>query len=113
MLGDCRQVDSNRLMLYMWLVLYIKDLQYVYTGKLIKTVGSGWEDEIPSILKSDMGNLTEASQGSGLSMSQRIIKSGLDSITGPDAENIVTLFEGREYSSFRYVSTEICFACMC
>jgi hypothetical protein len=69
---------------------------------MIKTFGSGWEQEIPNVLKSDMGSLTqeESSSGSGgarkqpKNLQQRVISSGLDSISGADSESIVLLFKG-------------------
>ena len=63
-------------------------------GNLIRTYGSGWEDEIPSILKKDMKSLTtgkgDASQP--LNLQQRVIQSGLDSLEGEEAAEIVSLF---------------------
>ena len=65
-------------------------------GNLIRTFGGGWEDEIPSILKKDMKSLAtgkgDASQP--LNLQQRVIQSGLDSLEGEDATDIVTLFKG-------------------
>ena len=51
-------------------------------GNLIRTFGgSGWEDEIPSILKKDMKSLTTGKGDSSqpLNLQQRVIQSGLDS----------------------------------
>ena len=60
----------------------------------IKTFGEGWEEEVPAILRSDMGNLTDTVQGDAgpMNLQQRVIQSGLDSIQGPDAPSIVQLF---------------------
>ena len=68
-------------------------------GNLIRTYGgSGWEEEIPSILKKDMKSLTtgegvDSSEHQSLNLQQRVIQSGLDSLNGADAESIVTLFK--------------------
>jgi hypothetical protein len=67
-------------------------------GNLIRTFGAGWETEVPSILRTDMGSLTEAGSGSSkehtpLNLQQRVIQSGLDSISGTDAEGVVSLFK--------------------
>ena len=68
-------------------------------GNLIRTYGSGWQEEIPSILKKDMKSLT-AGEGVGsgehqsLNLQQRVIQSGLDSLAGADAADIVALFKG-------------------
>ena len=65
-------------------------------GTLIRTFGEGREDEIPSILKKDMKSLStgkgESSQP--LNLQQRVIQSGLDSLEGEDAADIVLLFKG-------------------
>ena len=69
---------------------------------MIKTFGSGWADEIPNVLKSDMSSLTqeENSSGSGdasrkpQNLQQRVISSGLESISGADSESIILLFKG-------------------
>ena len=46
-------------------------------GKMIKTFGSGWEEEVPAILKSDMSSLTDAAQGAQpMNLHSRIITSG-------------------------------------
>ena len=65
-------------------------------GNLIRTFGSGWEEEIPSILKKDMKSLTTGKGGSSqpLNLQQRVIQSGLDSLEGDDAADIVILFKG-------------------
>ena len=64
-------------------------------GNLIRTYGSGWEDEIPSILKKDMKSLATGKGDSSqpLNLQQRVIQSGLDSLEGEDAADIVTLFK--------------------
>ena len=64
-------------------------------GNLIRTYGSGWEDEIPSILKKDMKSLTTGKGDSSqpLNLQQRVIQSGLDSLEGMDAADIVSLFK--------------------
>ena len=63
-------------------------------GNLIRTYGSGWEDEIPSILKKDMKSLTTGKGDSSqpLNLQQRVIQSGLDSLKGEDAAAIQSLF---------------------
>ena len=67
-------------------------------GNLIRTFGQGWEEEIPSILKKDMKSLTigEGTDGErqSLNLQQRVIQSGLDSVAGADAADIVALFKG-------------------
>ena len=66
-------------------------------GNLIRTFGGpGWEDEIPSILKKDMKSLTTGKGNSSqpLNLQQRVIQSGLDSLEGEDAADIVSLFKG-------------------
>ena len=66
-------------------------------GNLIRTFGgSGWEEEIPSILKKDMKSLVTGKGDSSqpLNLQQRVIQSGLDSLEGEDAADIVTLFKG-------------------
>jgi hypothetical protein len=46
-------------------------------GKMIKTFGSGWEEEVPTILKSDRSSLTDAAQGAQpMNLHARVIKSG-------------------------------------
>ena len=56
-------------------------------GNLIRTYGGpGWEDEIPSLLKKD--------GFTSLNLQQRVIQSGLDSLTGADAARMVILFKG-------------------
>ena len=55
-------------------------------GKLILTFGQGWEEQVPSILRSDMGSLMQTSHDDGasgasgesqqpISMQQRVIQS--------------------------------------
>ena len=59
--------------------------------------GDGWEEEIPQILKSDMKSLTTGGKGDAsqpLNLQQRVIQSGLDSLEGEDAADIVSLFKG-------------------
>ena len=70
-------------------------------GNLIRTYGeSGWEDEIPAILKNDMKSLMVGQGADGsqpLNLQQRVIQSGLDSLEGSvaieDAADIVLLFK--------------------
>ena len=68
-------------------------------GNLIRTYGnSEWEEEIPHILKKDMKSLTmgeeaDSNEHQSLNLQQRVIQSGLDSLAGSDAEDIVTLFK--------------------
>ena len=74
------------------------DLYHVLqiVGNLIRTFGDGWEEEIPSVLKKDMKSLTAgegAANNQSLNLQQRVIQSGLDSLAGADAENIVLLFK--------------------
>ena len=81
------------------LVMLIAVFVLQIVGNLIRTFGGGWEDEIPNILKKDMKSLTAgegtgASEQSSLNLQQRVIQSGLDSLAGTDAENIVLLFKG-------------------
>ena len=65
-------------------------------GNLIRTYGSGWEDEIPSILKKDMKSLKtgKGDTSQPLNLQERVIQSGLDSLEGEDAADIVSLFKG-------------------
>ena len=65
-------------------------------GNLIRTYGSGWEEEIPSILKKDMKSLStgKGDNSQPLNLQQRVIQSGLDSLEGEDAADIVLLFKG-------------------
>ena len=56
------------------------------------------QEEIPTLLRTDMKSL-KAGNGTGsehksLNLQQRVIQSGLDSLDGADAENIITLFKG-------------------
>ena len=60
-------------------------------GNLIRTFGPEWEQEVPSLLRTDMKSLT---QGGGSNLQVRVIQSGLDAINGEDASSIVTLFKG-------------------
>ena len=52
-------------------------------GNLIRTFGSGWEQEVPSILRTDMRSLTEQASSGGskehtpLNLQQRVIQSGV------------------------------------
>ena len=51
-------------------------------GNLIRTFGAGWEQEVPSILRTDMRSLTEGGSGSSkdntpLNLQQRVIQSGV------------------------------------
>ena len=70
-------------------------------GNLIRTFGNGWEQEVPDILKGDMKSLAENDRGAAggeqnqpLNLQQRVISSGLESISGSDAPKIVSLFQG-------------------
>ena len=65
-------------------------------GNLIRTFGTGWEEEIPSVLKKDMKSLTtgKGADSQPLNLQQRVIQSGLDSLEGEDAADIVVLFKG-------------------
>jgi hypothetical protein len=68
-------------------------------GNLICTFGNGWEQEVPGILRGDMKSLAvNARDASGeqqpLNLQQRVISSGLESISGSDAPKIVLLFQG-------------------
>ena len=81
-------------------------------GKLIKTCGSGWEEEVPAILRSDRSSLIDTAQGAQpMNLHSRVIQSGLrlasfvdinprkliaglKSITGPESEQIVLLLTG-------------------
>jgi hypothetical protein len=68
-------------------------------GNLIRTFGSGWESEVPGILKGDMKSLAEDAHGTSgeqqpLNLQQRVIQSSLDSISDSDAPKIVSLFQG-------------------
>ena len=49
-------------------------------GKLIKGYGAGWEEDVKSLLKSDMKSLTQDEEGSTMTMQQRVIQSGNKSI---------------------------------
>ena len=64
-------------------------------GNLIRSFGEGWEVEIPNVLKKDMKSLTAGAGGKGQSsnLQQRVIQSGLDSLEGEDAADIVILFK--------------------
>ena len=54
-----------------------------------------WQDELLDILKKDMKSLTIRTSGDalthGMNAQQRIIQSGLDSISGDDAEKVLQL----------------------
>ena len=67
-------------------------------GNLIRTFGDGWEQEVPDILRGDMKSLAvnarDASGAQPLNLQQRVISSGLESISGSDAPKIVSLFQG-------------------
>ena len=68
-------------------------------GNLIRTFGNGWEQEVPDILRGDMKSLAVNSRGASgeqqpLNLQQRVISSGLESISGSDAPKIVSLFQG-------------------
>ena len=57
-----------------------------------------WMDELPNLLKTEgMKSLTQAdgsnASSSGMNLQQRVIQSGLDSLSGGEAESIVTLFK--------------------
>ena len=76
-------------------------------GNLIRQYGSGWEEEIPSVLKKDMKSLSagEGADNGGtqsLNLQQRVIQSGLDSLAGSDAESIVLLFKGMAVFAVHY-----------
>ena len=62
---------------------------------IFRRFGHGWEEEIPGILKKDMKSLTtgKADSSQPLNLQQRVIQSGLDSLEGEDAANIVSLFK--------------------
>lgn len=52
---------------------------------------------MPEILRTDMANLQDSgdhASSQGLTMQQRVIQSGLDSLVGNDASQIVELFKG-------------------
>ena len=69
----------------------------LFHRNLIRTYGGGgWEDEIPTMLKQDMRSLTtgKGTASHPLNLQQRVIQSGLDSLEGEDAANIVILFKG-------------------
>ena len=57
-------------------------------GNLIRTYGSNWQEEVPSLLRSD-----EWKKGGESNLQERVIKSGLDAITGVDAPRIISLFK--------------------
>jgi hypothetical protein len=96
-------------------------------GNLIRTFGSGWEQEVPDILRGDMNSLAENSRGASgeqnqpLNLQQRVISSGLESISGSDAPKIVSLFQGlavfeevrRLYSYFLIMSDSHCVTDWC
>ena len=84
------------LILFCDVMSYVLQLCLNIVGNLIRTYGSGWEEEIPSILKKDMKSLTTGKGDSSqpLNLQQRVIQSGLDSLEGEDAANIVVLFKG-------------------
>ena len=46
-------------------------------GKLIKTCGSGWEEEVPAILRSDRSSLIDTAQDAQpMHLHSRVIQSG-------------------------------------
>ena len=59
-------------------------------GNLIRTFGVGWEEEVPKMLRTDMRSLTDDTARDGeqqpLNLQMRVIKSGLDSLSGSDAK---------------------------
>ena len=57
-------------------------------GNLIRTYGSEWQEEVPSLLRSD-----EWKKGGESNLQERVIQSGLDAITGADAPRIISLFK--------------------
>ena len=57
-------------------------------GNLIRTYGPQWQEEVPSLLRSD-----EWKKGGESNLQERVIKSGLDTITGADAPRIILLFK--------------------
>ena len=57
-------------------------------GNLIRTYGSNWQEEVPSLLRSD-----EWKKGGESNLQERVIQSGLDAITGVDAPRIISLFK--------------------
>ena len=81
-------------------------------GNLIRTYGGpGWEEEVPQILKKDMKSLTSGEgmddgETQSLNLQQRVIQSGLDSLEGEDAADIVILFKV-------YTCTVLCYYCSC
>jgi hypothetical protein len=101
-------------------------------GSLIRTFGGGWETEVPAILRTDMRSLTEAGSGSSeghtpINLQARVIQSGvhlvpmrclllilallrvgLDSISGADAEGVVSLFKGMAVVRFISITLTMC-----
>ena len=81
---------------------------------MIKAFGTDWQEEILEmrkssqcfrrsvsclilcyVVRSDTSSLTDTAQGAQpMNLHSRVIQSGLDSITGPDANSIVLLFTG-------------------
>ena len=79
---------------------------------MIKSFGTDWQGEILEmrkssqcfrrsvlflilccVVRSDMSSLTDTSQGAQpMNLHSRVIKSGLNSITGPEADKILLLF---------------------
>ena len=84
------------LILFCDVMSYVLQLCLNIVGNLIRTYGSGWEEEIPSILKKDMKSLAtgKGDTSQPLNLQQRVIQSGLDSLEGKDAPAIVSLFKG-------------------
>ena len=79
--------------------VFVLQLCLNIVGNLIRTFGAGWEEEIPTILKTDMKSLTtgegtDSGATQSLNLQQRVIQSGLDSLSGSDAGEIVILFKG-------------------
>ena len=51
-------------------------------GKMIKTFGSGWEEEVPTILRSDRSSLIDTAQGAQpMNLHSRVIQSGLSLVS--------------------------------
>ena len=69
----------------------------------IKSYGDGWEEDVVSLLKSDMKSLAQE-EGGSMTMQQRVIQSGLDSIILPESPSIVRLFKVPYCQSFIHAS---------
>jgi hypothetical protein len=63
-------------------------------GSMIKRWGAGWQQDVPAVLQSDLKSLAEQDAAGGLTIQERIVASGLESITGPDAKKTHTFFRG-------------------